>query len=95
MLHSHSASICLLEKWAARYSWVHIGPRSFRAFVAPSLGWMLSQWSTAFALLSAERAAEAWNAAIRNRDDYAATHGGYTREGFPIPGEVAAAARGE
>lgn len=95
MLHSHSASICLLEKWAARYSWGHIGPRSFRAFVAPGYGWVLSQWQTANGRYQTEWDQIAWSRAIEARDDYAAANGGYTREGFAIPGAVAAAARGE
>lgn len=94
-MHSYSSNICLLEKWAARYSWGKVGPRSFRAFAAPSLGWMLAQWSEARASLDRRRADAAWVRAIEARDDYAATHGGYTREGFAIPGAVAAAARGE
>lgn len=94
-MHYFSPHIVLLERWAARRKWGLVGPRTFRAILAPAAGWLQGQWEQACSAYRTEVAAANWGAAKQARDDYAATHGGYNSSGFAIPGEVAAAARGE
>lgn len=72
-------------------AWAVPGYASRTGFEPSVISWAKDQERAA----SAEQAARRWARLKEARDDYAARHGGYNSSGFAIPGEVAAAARGE